>query len=142
MKSICASFGVEGDPHNKKLVRLELGRKIFGDYPIIIEAIGKILSVEAIKSTITPEQIRRYILQHYTPEMWVDIKNNQEALAVKLPASLGGLGLLAIARYFGVEGNIVTNKLKRFQLGRKIFGDEAIDNVMAKLTEQKKSRKV
>lgn len=130
LHAIAGIFEVNGDPRSNRAVYLKLGRQIYGDDPVIIAAAQLVEDEETsqrpkrpwhetIKKTHTPEQWREIIKRTFTPQQWVILKN-RERLKVKIE----DLGLAAIARIFGIQGDPNFNRDVHLDLGRQIYGDD------------------
>ena len=105
--AIARKFGVEGDPISNHLIRLELGRKIYGE------------EHECLKE-FADDEIQAGILKlKPTPESWAEMTQKE-----KQSFKTQGKGLITIARKFGVEGNPADYHYIHLGLGRKIYGEE------------------
>ncbi len=117
LNAMCRPFGIEGNPISSTLLRLQFGRRIFGDDPIIMNAIEN--------QTITIEKIRVAVLksEFNTPERWIRM-NAKQAAVFHLPVgnlSTGGIGFTAIAVCCGIEGSPMSNTLVHLKIGAILF---------------------
>ena len=113
LKMLARIFGIQGDSIYNHTNFLELGRQIYEDDPVILKAI----EVEER----TPEQWREKIKETYTVERWVNLKNRGRS-----KTKIENLGLSAIARIFGIQGDPNFNRVVYLNTGRQIYGDDPV----------------
>jgi hypothetical protein len=112
LRAIATKFDIEGNPIYNHKFHLELGRKIYGEE-------HKCLKYEE-KPDLTLDEIKEEILrQKPTPEEWANVKRKG-----KKSFKISGMGLVAIAKRFGIEDNPIGNYNSHLELGRKIYGEE------------------
>ncbi len=109
LSKIATRFGIEGNPFDNRAYRLELGRKIYGECEALAYEEPPELTDEELKAAI--------LAQVPTAEMWTGIHWKE-----KLTFKIAGMGLMAIARRFGVDGDPLHNLIYFLELGKKIYG--------------------
>ncbi|MDD2656560.1 MAG: DEAD/DEAH box helicase [Patescibacteria group bacterium] len=114
-------FGMSGNPVGYYDVQIELGRKIYGD-----DAINEALKELDRKNS--PEYFSNIIKAKYSAFDWVNMKAPD-----KKEFSVDDKGLVAISRIFGVSHDPVNNNEVYLVLGRKIYGDDAINEALKEL---------
>jgi len=101
-------FGVKGDPVSYNSIHDALGFAIWPD-------------TYGGREEMERERVHRLLTDTYTPDTWA--KLSQKDRTGRNFAGTG-LGLIAIARLFGVEGNPLANKSVHDALGRAIWKDQ------------------
>ena len=105
--AIATRFGVEGNPKDNHKYHLELGKLIYGENAVF-EVTD--ISVEDLKNLI--------LIEVATAEEWAGMKRVQKG-----KFKVKGMGLIAIARRFGIEGDPVHYRKYHLELGKLIYGE-------------------
>lgn len=109
--SIARKFGVVGDPVDDRIVFLELGRKIFGDDPRLVEE----MRIEKLTLDEWKIEIQKDVGDVLA---WLNIKSQD-----RLTKKILGRTLRVIASVFGLGlGNTVITDKIHLELGIKIYG--------------------
>jgi hypothetical protein len=87
--AIARLFGINGNPVNNHAIHLALGQAIWG------ETWGESVASRQV-------ELRTLIVSQYTPQTWRAIRTRQKE-AIEFGSQQ--LGLVAIARLFGIDGN-------------------------------------
>ncbi len=106
--AIANLFGLEGNPATTASVHHALGRAIYG------EEYGD-------GESLMREQVRTLIMSTYTPLQWAGLEKKQRAGRNFADT---GMGIIAIARLFGVEGDPSSRISSHHTLGQVIYGEE------------------
>ena len=115
--AISGRFGIEGDPRNNNKYHFELGKLIYGENPVFEYDEKVDISNDELKELIQA--------QVPTPEQWARMKYGE-----RLKFKVNGIGFKAIARKFGVEGDLRNNNKYLLELGKLIYGDASVFNVI------------
>ena len=118
-RSVATRFGIQGCPISSSVFFLELGVKIFGEEPVIVEALRLARNTERVRA-LPLDEIRDIITSAgYSAITWAAMRQ-PDRLAFKVPTS--NIGIKALARIFGVEGNPINQNEAHCLLGQKLFG--------------------
>lgn len=109
--AIARLLGLQSEPHRGKIPMLELGREIFGEDPIIVDALNHELNTKA--------RIRTQILDSSwsDPKSWVSMTGEGARKVI-----IDGKKLSNIATIFGVKENPLHRK-GRLLLAKALFGE-------------------
>ncbi|MEK7680750.1 MAG: hypothetical protein AAB348_01740 [Patescibacteria group bacterium] len=104
LSAIVRKFDVIGHPAGNQEIHLELGKKIYGEGHECLEIINK-------------DKVKAEILKvKPSLDSWNMMKTNE-----KLEFKVAGLGLIGIARIFGLEDNPISKHAVHIELGKKIY---------------------
>jgi hypothetical protein len=114
-------FGIEGDVFQDIEIYLRLGLKIFGDCPSILEQLNKLFEKRKFFQKSAEELSINIRNEYPQPEDWVKIVKN-----LRSDYKFKGIGLLALARKFGINGNPIAQVKYLLELAKKIYSDHPI----------------
>ncbi len=126
LKAIATLLGVQGNPIDQRICFLELGTAIFGQENPVIQPLLEAARQQAADFQSMgndSERWREIIQSRVTPEEWV-----RWTTVERQAFSVGGRKLGAIGSIFGVEGNPYHQRTAHIELGKLIFGAEAIES--------------
>jgi hypothetical protein len=119
MRALARRCGIKGDPVGYTAIHLELGERIFGSCTVISERLLAILKLLDLRIA-SEDEIRQIVNDAgITPEQWVSM-TAKERRSFRIPGS--DMGMNALARVFGVEGDSVGYTAIHLELGERIFG--------------------
>ena len=108
LMALAGILGVDGDPVGYSAFHLAMGREIWGDRECLREM------------EVSKEQVISRLREEFTPEHWATMARKEKAAYKFQP---GNLGLIALARILGVDGNPVSNQSVHLAMGQEVWGD-------------------
>jgi hypothetical protein len=119
LRSVATRFGIQGCPISSSVFFLELGVKIFGEEPVIVEAFRLARNTERVRA-LPLDEIRDIIMSAgHSAITWAAMRQ-PDRVAFKVPES--NIGINALARLFGVEGDPAHKMEAHRLLGVQLFG--------------------
>ena len=116
-------FGIEGNPVGNLPVWYELGQKLWPESTAFDRINEK-----------TEKEWQEYFQDNMTAEQWRDMKHSEKG---KDFTEEHGIGVHALARIFGIEGNPVVFLQVWYELGQKLWSEStAFEKVAEKIMEQ------
>lgn len=130
LASLARRLGLQGNPLTNFLEYINLGKIFFGDDPVFLLEIKKLEKQKEVKE-IKPEDLKENIKTQISLKRWIEMANKEKHNLKRL----FGIGVNAIARKFGVEGDPVENRIVFLEIGRKIYGDD--ENLLEEIRIEK-----
>jgi hypothetical protein len=127
LAAIGAVLGMEGDSRDTPRF-LELGRRIYGDQPALLEALERARhhlqeihtrKQQAARLGDNPDAWREEIRRTFTAEQWVKIPR-----AERKKMKIAGKGLYALSQIVKTPNNPNNNWLDYLELGAAIYGED------------------
>ncbi|MDD2656561.1 MAG: DEAD/DEAH box helicase family protein [Patescibacteria group bacterium] len=118
--ALSSMFGIKGDPTSKYQVHVALARVIYGEAEV-----NKFLEGDS------PKTYREIVKKQINFDDFCNM-NIGERQKFKITNGSIVKGLFALSRVFGIEGNPIKKKNVHISLARAIYGEEAVNEALAK----------
>ncbi|MCB0331636.1 MAG: hypothetical protein KDD70_18320, partial [Bdellovibrionales bacterium] len=124
LRGLASQIGVKGSPTTNSAVYYELGIRIFGPDPLLVQKRDESLQEQSDRK-LPADELKRRILEDgaMTAEDWCNM-NRAESRSFRVPGTR--IALLALSTRLGIKGDPNANLAAFYETGIEIFGRKKI----------------